>query len=130
MATTRAEISIQDMLGGIVGEQLSAVTFVQDYWQLDFDGHVLTVWTRLAVGMNTSEAQSGDDQFRNRLCEQIAKIVQRVSVTPCQTLTITFTDGSMIEVSLRDEDHIGPETMMYKAPTQPDLLVVRPSDAR
>jgi hypothetical protein len=36
-------------LNGIVGEQLSSVTFVMDYWQLSFDGAVLTVYSAAVV---------------------------------------------------------------------------------
>jgi hypothetical protein len=40
---------IDRALNGIVGEQLSSVTFVMDYWQLSFDGATLTVYSAVAV---------------------------------------------------------------------------------
>ena len=34
----------------VVGEQLSSITFVQDYWQFDFDGQGFTALTRVRGG--------------------------------------------------------------------------------
>ncbi|MCS3450087.1 hypothetical protein M2222_001090 [Bradyrhizobium elkanii] len=50
----------------IVGEKLSAITFVLDYWQLQFDGPSINALTRLsaptewsyAIGMTSSEISS------------------------------------------------------------------------
>jgi hypothetical protein len=61
---------------GIVGEKLSAITFVLDYWQLQFDGPAINALTRLQVSANNGIVLSdGDDQFRNLICGQIGKVV-------------------------------------------------------
>jgi hypothetical protein len=69
----------------IVGEKLSAITFVLDYWQLQFDGLTINALSRLEVS---------------------------AGVQP-EAFTITFEDRSSIKISLRWEDYRGPEAMMF-----------------
>jgi hypothetical protein len=100
---------MSDYFRQLEGEQLSAVTFVQDYLQLHFDGPCINVYTPMRVEAGTTIVRSGDHQFRHALCEQIAKIVQSVTFQDHEALTITFRDVSRISISLREEDHSGPE---------------------
>jgi hypothetical protein len=95
-----------------IGEKLSAVTFVLDYWQLQFDGPMMTALTHIEVCTNGCIVRDGDDQFRNRLCGQIGKIVERVDQTP-EAITIRFADNSLISISLRDQDYRGPEAAIF-----------------
>jgi hypothetical protein len=75
----------------IIGEKLSAVVFVLDYWQLQFDGPTLTVLTCIEVRANGSVTRNWDDQFRNHLCGQTGKIVDAVSMNS-EVIAITFAD--------------------------------------
>ena len=59
----------------IVGEQLSAVTFVQDYVQLHFDGPRLTVFSHAVVISGDKTFHWGKPGFRDALCNSIAKKV-------------------------------------------------------
>jgi hypothetical protein len=96
----------------IVGRQLSAVTFVMDYVQLQFDPPPgLNALTPITVCSGERTASSGDESFRNLLCEQIAKIVASVSLKDEESLSFTFEDGSIISLSLRPEDYVGPEAV-------------------
>src|SRR6266576_5035683 len=86
----------------IVGEQLSGVTFVMDYLQLQFNPPpTINAYTPVTVSMGGRTCISGDDQFRNRLCDQITKIVKSVVIKDEEAFVITFEDGSMISISLR-----------------------------
>jgi hypothetical protein len=49
------------VLNGIVGQQLSSVTFVMDYWQLSFDGDALTVYSAIAVYGQGRSVSDRDD---------------------------------------------------------------------
>jgi hypothetical protein len=95
----------------IVGEKLSAVTFVLDYWQLQFDGPMVNVMSRIDVRSDGGITRDGDFGFRDRLCGQIAKIVTNVDLSPDE-LTIGFEDRSVIAISIRDEDLSGPEALL------------------
>ena len=93
----------------LYGEPLSAVTFVQDYLQLWFDGPGINVENPLTVASAEGVITSWQPGFRDLLCGQIAKIVAAVEHRPPVALTIRYTDGSSIAISLRNEDYIGPE---------------------
>jgi hypothetical protein len=109
------ENSAREPIGVIVGEKLSGVNFVLDYWQLQFDGPIITVWTRIEVAENKSVLRDGDDQFRNLLCSQIGKIVEHANVTR-EDITITFADRSSISLSLRERDLRGPDGVLIQGP--------------
>jgi hypothetical protein len=97
----------------IVGEKLSAITFVLDYWQLQFDGLTINALSRLEVSAGEISLRDGHDRFRNLICDQIGKIVSSVALVQPEAFTITFEDRSSIKISLRWEDYRGPEAMMF-----------------
>ena len=104
------------------GETLSSVTFVLDYWQLQFGVSTIVPLTRVEVRVNGAVVRDGDDQFRNRLCEQIGKVVERFELEELVACTITFEDRSSISISLKQADYRGPEAMLISAAGQ--LLMV------
>jgi hypothetical protein len=55
----------------IVGERLSAVSFVLGYIQLAFDGPSFTVLSPIQVQTPNSTARAGENGFRDGLCEAI-----------------------------------------------------------
>jgi len=97
----------------IIGTEMSAVTFVRDYVQLDFDGPKFTALTPITVSSSKGFAVTGNDQFRNRLCEQIGKAVADVRITEEQDAMISFADGSSIRLSLKSEHYRGPEAVIF-----------------
>jgi hypothetical protein len=63
----------------IFSEQLSAVCFVPDYLQLEFDGYKLTTYTTPLVETTPNEWMAYEhDQYKNRLCPFIAQRVDRL----------------------------------------------------
>jgi hypothetical protein len=114
---------MNDPFQQIVGEHLSAVTFVQDYLQLQFDGPTLNALTAVAVSSPAGHARSGDDQFRNLLCSCITKQVLSVEVREHDALHIRLADGSSISVSLRDEDYRCPEAVTFHS-TKDEIVVI------
>jgi len=57
--------------------------------------------------------KSGDDQFRNHICDQIAKVAKGIEIVESQYLAIVFQDNSELRVSLRPEDYTGPEAVSF-----------------
>jgi len=110
----------------IVREKLSGITFVMDYWQFQFDGPTMNALTRVQVSANGSILRDGDDQFRNLICRQIGKIVSGVALAKSEAFTITFKDSSSISVSLKAEDYVGPEAIVFYGSNQ--TVVVRDND--
>ena len=98
----------------IVGEQLSSVEFVQDYFQVRFDGPTLNVYNRSVVlGANGKQTTDGAAGFRDAICDLIGRIVADTQVVSGQALSIVFEDGSKFVVSLKTEDYRGPEALLY-----------------
>ena len=99
------------VLNEVVGEQLSAVTFVQDYLQLHFDGPTINVYIACSIIEGGRTDRVGDRDFRNSLCGRIGKKVTRVLSVPDRHLDIYFEDESLIRISLASEDYVGPRAM-------------------
>lgn len=102
---------MSDPFKQLEGEQLGSVTFVQDYIQLHFDGQGINVYMPMSVDAGGITVWSGDIQFRNALCGQIAKVVLSISFQEGESMSITFNDNSRIAISLRAADYSGPEAL-------------------
>jgi len=109
----------------LIGEKLSAITFVLDYWQLQFDGPSINVLTRLEVSADGSVFRDRDDQFRNIICGQIGKIVLQVALIQPEASTVIFEDRSSISASLKWQDYRGPEAMIFYGPDQSECVAIR-----
>jgi hypothetical protein len=93
------------LLEELQGAQLSAVTFVQDYLQLWFDGPGINVMNPLTVRTSVATITAWQPGFRDLLCAQIAKIVAAVERIEGEALLLQFEDESEVSVSLREEDY-------------------------
>jgi len=93
------------------GEQLSAVTFVQNYLQLCFDGPCINVTNPLTVIASTSTVTSWKPGFRDALCAQIGKVVFSTIFEAGEALVLRFTDNSVVSVSLRPNDYTSAEAI-------------------
>jgi len=96
------------------GRELSAVTFVQDYLQLQFDGLYLNifVWPKvMAPGASVTFEMPG---YRDKLCDQIGKAVGGVAVEMNKDFQLFFTDGSIVAVSLLPSARTGPEAVVFQ----------------
>jgi L-fucose isomerase-like protein len=92
-------------LVAIEGEQLSAVTFVQDYLQLHFDGPRLTLITLPFVMKGETRFDPGSAGYRDALCSFIAQKVLRAYAIPADRLQIEFSDQTSIITSLKPESY-------------------------
>lgn len=101
--------TLTTMFEELCGEQLSAVTFVQDYLQLWFDGPCINVNNPLTVDTAAGKITSWQPGFRDLLCAQIAKVVSTIEYHPSVALVIRFSDSSSLVVSLEANDYTTPE---------------------
>jgi len=102
----------------LVGEQLSSVTFVQDYWQLHFDGSGFTVFSEIEVTGDGFTARPGDESFRNRLCDRIATILLDVRIVDDD---LAFDDGCSLAISFTPR--VGPEAFTFSVRGRSDIWV-------
>ena len=100
-------------LVAIEGEQLSAVTFVQDYVQLHFDGPMIRAITRPVVVAGDTSFDFDAPGYRDRLCGLIAKKVARAYVRPGERLQLDFQDHASLVVSLKPEKYRAAEAVIF-----------------
>jgi len=100
-------------IANLVGKRLSAVVFVQDYLQLQFDGDMLTVLAWPSIIHGQTELRVGEAGYRDVLCERITTAVTSVEFVPEKLLGIVFSDGATIVVPIDLENHEGPEVVIY-----------------
>lgn len=98
----------------LIGEKLSAVVFVLNYYQFQFDGPMFNVLTPVTVVHGINRARTGEDSFCNLLLKQISKIVKDVNIIKGDGILIEFEDGASIHFSLKDEDYPGPEAIIFQ----------------
>ncbi len=96
-------------LSGIIGEELTAVEFVQDYLQLRFDGPLLTLYAWPHVLLSEYSIAFGEPEYRNALCSQIGEKVEEATLDEGDSLTIKLENETVLALSLREEDLDGPE---------------------
>ena len=70
----RKKVSVD--ISAIVGEELVAVEFVQDYLQLRFDAPLLTLYAWPHVLLSEFSIAYGEPEYRNALCAQIGEKVE------------------------------------------------------
>jgi hypothetical protein len=114
--------SSDNPLAILVGRQLSAVVFVQDYVQFQFDGPVLTAITSPRVSLAGDEWSVRLAGYRDALCRLIGRKVQATSLAEGRELRIDLDDRGTLSVSLKPEDACGPESATFA--TSPEDLWV------
>lgn len=102
-------------VSAIEGQELTAVEFVSDYVRLRFDGPLLTLYAWPHILLEDFSIAHSEPEYRNALCAQIGEMVGKASLEEMEALTIEFESGTVIALSLREEDLDGPEAGSYSA---------------
>jgi hypothetical protein len=97
----------------VLGQELVAVEFVQDFLQLRFEGPLFTFYAWPHVLLSDFSVAYGEPEYRNALCAQIGQTVADASLEEGDRLTIELESGTVIGLSLREEDIDGPESGSY-----------------
>ena len=100
-------------VSGIIGEELLAVEFVQEYLQLRFAASLFVLYAWPHVLFPDFSVAYGEPEYRNALCAQIGDKVVAASLEEGDSLTIEFENGTVFGLSLREEDLDGPESGNY-----------------
>jgi hypothetical protein len=102
-------------VSAVIGEELKAVEFVEDFLKLRFDAPLLTLYAWPHVLFPEYSLAYGEPEYRNALCAQIGEKVVQASLEEGDALTIEFENGTVFGLSLREEDVDGPESGSYSA---------------
>lgn len=100
-------------VSAIIGEELVAVEFVQDFLQLRFATPMFTLYAWPHVLLPEFSIAYGEPEYRNALCAQIGEKVEAASLEEGDALTVEFENGTVFGLSLREEDIDGPESGNY-----------------
>jgi len=103
-------------------EPLSQVVFVHDYVQFRFQDVVLSVLSRLTVSADGRALKRHDLGFCDALVNLIEKRVTSTDYSEGEHMRLTFADGSIVSVSLRGEDAVGPELFLLDRPGLPTVV--------
>lgn len=103
--------------------QLSSVEFVHDYLQLHFDDTwlMLYVWPDVADADGISVA-FGEPGYRDALCSVIGESVSEAELNEGRSLTIEFENGTVLLMSLRDEQREVVEAGSLSVPGEPLVI--------
>jgi hypothetical protein len=102
-------------ISAIEGEELKAVSFVEDYLQLGFGTPILTLYAWPYVMLPDFSVAFGEPEYRNALCAQIGETVKTASLEDGNALTIELENEVVLGLSLREEDLDQPEAGLYSA---------------
>ena len=102
-------------VNAIEGQELTAVEFVGDYLRLRFDGPMLTLYAWPHILLADFSIAFGEPEYRNALCAQIGEMVAKAALEELEALTVEFESGTVIALSLREEELDGPEAGSYSA---------------
>lgn len=102
-------------ISSIIGEELVAVEFVQDYLQLRFDTPLLTLYAWPHILFSEYSLAYGEPEYRNALCALIGEKVEETALDEGNSLTVKFENDIVIALSLREEDLDGPQAGAYSA---------------
>jgi hypothetical protein len=105
---------------------MTAVSFVLDYINLQFDDAFLTALSLPWVRANNSKLAFGVAGYRDMLCERIGHQVNAASETE-KEIRLAFDDGSVIAIPLGSEEYRGVEAAILQI--GPEIKCVwRPED--
>ena len=102
-------------ISGIIGEELVAVEFVQDYLQLRFDTPTLTLYAWPHILLSDGSVAYGEPEYRNALCALIGEKVEDATLEEGDSLTVKFENDTVVALSLREEDLDGPQAGAFSA---------------
>jgi hypothetical protein len=97
----------------IEGQELTAVEFVQDFLRIRFDGPMLTFYAWPHLLFPDFSLAYGEPEYRNGICAQIGEMVAKASLEELNALTVELESGTVIALSLREEELSGPQAGSY-----------------
>lgn len=107
----------------LVGEQLSAVSFVMDYVEFHFDGHVVRALTNPRVGLAGSDVSFPHNGSRDALCALIGAVVAAVRFEENVALRLSFAEHGELLVPLDARAMQGPEALHWCPRGEPMQVV-------
>jgi hypothetical protein len=100
-------------LGELIGQPMSAVSFVHDYVEFHFDGRVLRALTAPLIAFGERSASFPEPGSRDALCSVIGRNVVNVVVRDGDSIELRFDGDAAIHVPLAANARVGPEAAHF-----------------
>jgi hypothetical protein len=108
-----ASSSSRALLDQLLGEDLSGVTFVRDYLQLQFNPPpTINVYSTCRVMTPAGTSSFGEQGFPNQIISLIDQPVVSVAEAD-EVLAISFANGARIEIPFDEKSFDGPEAFEF-----------------
>ena len=104
--------SIQ-VLGDLVGEEISGIAFVRDYVEFHFDGPILRSIAKPKVTSERVTHTFPGRGSRDALCLAIGSKVERLDLAEGKHLIISLSNGQKITIPLDIQSQIQGESMHF-----------------
>jgi hypothetical protein len=108
----------QGCLEALGGKQVTAVAFVFDYLRLEFEAIFLTVLSDPCVEAADVRLRAGLAGYKDMLCDRISQTVTEASEEKGKEIRLSFGDGSIIRIPLKDEERRGTEAALLQLPNE------------
>jgi hypothetical protein len=106
-------VSTRRKIQSLVGEELSAVSFVRDYVEFHFDGPVFRAMVGPIVTQGYISIAFPEPGSRDALCELIGLAVREVVVQKDIAIELRFAGGQVVRVPLDEASRTGPEAAHF-----------------
>jgi hypothetical protein len=97
----------------LIGQPMSAVSFVHDYVEFHFDGRIFRALTAPIVCGRGASIRFPQEGSRDALCAIIGRTVVNVIIQESETIELRFDGGEAICVPLSTDARVGPEAAHY-----------------
>ena len=97
----------------VIGEPLSAVSFVQDYVEFHFDGKIIRSLTCPILLTADKTYKFPEKGSRDGLCSLIGRAVTELVVEDRSRIKIAFVGEASLIIPLADSERTGPEAAHF-----------------
>lgn len=106
--------TLQEVLGKVVGTPLSSVVFVEDYIQLEWRDSFLSAYTMPSIAASGETFREDNPEYRSMMYRLEGRALEKVEVIHNEAVNLNFTGGTLLSISLRDDDYVAPEALIYQ----------------
>lgn len=93
--------------------EMSSVEFVQDYYQLRFDGLTINILSKSTIVDNGNSYEDNSEKFCYLIRKCINQIVVQVDIILRDSITFIFTNKVNLIISLKPEDYRAAEAAIF-----------------
>ena len=106
--------TLREAMQKIVGTALSSVDFVEDYVQLVWEKSVLTAYSMPALGKEGLTYGEKHPEYRDVMYRLEGQVLDAAEIIDAEAVNLAFVDGTTLSISIREDDYVCPEILLYR----------------